>query len=155
MCISAIVHYIGADSLRSSRFRNTRNKFRASPSFRLRSENREMSFPSFILYFLKPSARHLQNVCVSRVSNFFFIRIADFYNVGKSQRKSTRLKMQLRDNRKIHQSSSHAAMFYPLSNSTKRIKHLSLSSRYMYYGLTSTISNLKRTNIINSLKSDF
>lgn len=73
MCFSAtVVYYIGADSLGLNKFRNAR-KFRASPSFRLRSENREMSFPLLCPLFLFHKISRVRDIYktsirVSRVS---------------------------------------------------------------------------------------
>lgn len=99
-----VTYIIGAGSLRLRKFCNPRNKFHASPSFRLRSDNKKMSFPPSSVLILRQAKRKTFTKCLheSHIKNFFFSRIVDFYNVRKSQYKSAKLKMQLWDNRKIY-----------------------------------------------------
>lgn len=73
-----------------------------------------MSFVLVLRQIERARRLYEMSMCVRRVSNLFFIRIVDFYDVGKYWRKPARLKTQLRDNRKIRQDSSHAATFYLL-----------------------------------------
>lgn len=113
-------YYIEVSLLHSSKFHHVR-KFHAWLSYRFWSENRRMSSSFmhivFCIRLVLVSRENIYEMSMAYQTSSLFAP-SNFYNAGKLQRKSTRLNMQLRDNRTIRQSSFHADILYSLPNFT-------------------------------------
>jgi len=150
MCISAIVHYIGADFATlaiNSALRRVSDcdqkigKCHSRLLFSiLRFSNRARDIyktSAWAAYqtsslFASPISTTLENLSVNRQDwKCNFEIIARYIKVRHMQLCSTLYLIQ------------------------RNVQNTCYFCQDIYYGLTSTISNLKRTNIVNSLKSNF